>query len=74
MFVVGVLAGLAITLVLMLIAIPQFTEYQLTLAEKADWNRIASYGNLMTGSASWILFSAVSLVIATILILLFLKC
>ena len=73
MFVVGVLAGLAITLVLMLIAIPQFTEYQLTLAEKADWNRIASYGNLMMGSASWILFSAVSLVIATILILLFLR-
>jgi hypothetical protein len=73
MFVVGPSAGLAITLVLMSIAIPQFTQYQLTLTEKADWNRIASFGNLMMGSSSWILFAAVSLGIVTIIILLFLR-
>jgi len=36
MFVVDVLAGIAITMILIFIAVPQFTQYQLTLAEKAD--------------------------------------
>jgi hypothetical protein len=73
MVIVGILAGIAITLVLMAIAVPQFTEYQLTLNEKADWNRIASFGSLMMNSASWIFLAVASFGIVTIIILLFLR-
>jgi hypothetical protein len=73
MFIVGPFAGLAITLVLLMIAIPQFTQYQLTLAEKADWDRIALYGNLMMSSSSWILLAAATFAIVTIIMLLFLR-
>ncbi len=60
------------TLVLMMIAIPQVTQYQLTLAEKADWDRIASYGVLMMSSLSSALIAAAAFAIATIILLLFL--
>lgn len=73
MFLFGTIAGLLVTLILMAIAVPQFTQYQLTVAEKADWERIASYTDLLTGSSSWIILAAASLALGGILMLLFLR-
>jgi hypothetical protein len=73
MFIVSPLAGLAITLVLMMIAIPQFTQYQLTFQLKRQTGTGLTYGNLMLGLSSWILLAAASLGIVTIIMLLFLR-
>ena len=57
MSVFGIIVGLFLVVILMAIAVPSFTQYPLTIAEKADWDLIAKYSEYAFGSSSIVVYS-----------------
>jgi len=70
----GVITGIAVVVLLMAIAAPSTSQYLLTHAEKADYDRIDGYSRILSGAGSWIayglFFAALGLAVSFFLTLL----
>jgi len=66
MMVLGIVAGLAIVMVLMAIAVPTMSSYLLTHAEKADFEHMAGYADLFGRSGmSWFFVASFAIGLVT---------
>lgn len=72
MLTLGIIAGFALAAILMAIAAPQFSEYLLTAAEKADWERISWFASKVFGSGSVVIYGA-SFIALIVVMFLFLQ-
>jgi hypothetical protein len=67
--VLGIMAGFAVTAILMGISVPQFSEYLLTATEKADWERIEWFGSKVFGSGLLVMSSVIVIALIVVLLL-----